>query len=198
MQKILTAYTLLILGIIGSISCSAPRLYSNQQKVRTGKLTEMQLSELRSYLRPFTKGNLQDTLIIKYEIDGESCWNNLDGQPDDYINRVLVNGQKYKATLSSERPGVSFYHFKEKGNKTNKLISWNKEIIVDEQNKLGPLLFTEKAKAACGSSGVVLPGGEYVIMRSDSHLIGFGLTKEMIREALLTNRIKNPIDRSGR
>jgi hypothetical protein len=51
------------------------------------------------------------------------------------------------------------------------------------------LLFIEKA--SCGSSAIVLPGGEYVIMLSDSHLIGFSLTKEMISEALRTKNIKN-------
>jgi hypothetical protein len=178
------------------ISCATPRLYREPENIAIGKLTQAELLDLKSFLQPFTNGKQQDTLIIKYEINGESCWDALDRQPDDYINRVILNGRNYKKRISSERPGVSFYHFKEKGNKTNKIIWWDNAILTDEQDKLAKLLFIEKA--ACGSSGVVLPGGEYVILRSDSHMVGFGLTKEMITEALQTKHIKNPIDRSGR
>jgi hypothetical protein len=185
-----------ILLIIGLISCATPKLYREPENISVGKLSEKELLDLKFFLQPFTSGKQRDTLIIKYEINGESCWNNLDMRPDDYINKVLINGQNYRNRIANERQGVSFYHFKEKGNRTNRLIKWDKEIRVDEQGNLGQLLF--KQKASCGSSAIVLPGGEYVIMLSDSHLIGFSLTKEMISEALRTKKIKNYIDQSGR
>ena len=135
-------------------------------------------------------------MIIKYEINGEWCWEFLDKQSDEYVNRVIAGGVKYRDDVARDRPSVSFFHFQEKGEQKNKIIYRDNTVMIDKQDKLKELLF--KKKAVCGSSAVVLPGGAYLLLQSDSHLLSYTLSKEKISEALKTKRIKNLIDRSGR
>jgi hypothetical protein len=197
MRKLSFTYALLVLLVIAIASCSMPTLYrSGTEKIVVGRLAEKEFSDLKLFLQPYSNGKLQDTLIIKYEIDDESCWDRLDAQSDNYIWRVINGGKKYRDSIIKARPTVSFFHFQEKGKRKNKIISWDSTIHVDEPVTLQKMLF--KSKAVCGSSAVILPNGEYIVLRSDSHVVGYGLSKNQIAEALKTKQIKEIIDRSGR
>ncbi len=186
-----------VLGFfILAAGCSMPSLYTDSNKISVGALNAKEWSDLKLFFKPYTHGKLQDTLIIKYEINGESCWEFLDKQTDEYVNRVIAGGVKYRDSVMRNRPTVSFFHFQEKGKQKNKIISWDSTVNVDVAGKLKEILFKEKT--VCGSSAVVLPDGIYILIKSDSHLLSFTLSKDKIGEALKTKHIKNLVDLSGR
>lgn len=65
------------------------------------------------------------------------------------------------------RKSISVFTYREPGKNFNKIILWDKSIVTDSTKKLFCLLFNQRC--VCGSSIIVLPGGEYVFMRSDAH-----------------------------
>jgi hypothetical protein len=120
--------------------------------------------------------------MIKYDYNNKACWYVLDMQDDNYIRRVIASFNNHFQMLTSTRPGVSAFTFREPGNRLNKLKKWDKTILIDSSKQLLQLLFKERVN--CGSGIVVLPDRNFVVIRSDSHAEIFGLTKEQIGQLL--------------
>jgi hypothetical protein len=121
--------------------------------------------------------------MIKYDYNDKSCWSILDTYEDSTIRNLIAAHYKAFKIRMASRPGTSAFTFREPGNRLNKLKKWDRSIIIDSSKQLYQLLFKERT--TCGSSIVVLPDKKFVFMRSDSHSVVFGLTKEQISLFLL-------------
>ncbi len=75
-------------------SCTTSKLYLTNNK-QSGILTEAKADSIRHYLDKILGEQIQDTVLIKYEFDNETCWNVLDGQSDQYISSVIESRNAY-------------------------------------------------------------------------------------------------------
>ena len=163
------------------ISCApSAKLYKTNTYTKA-RLHAASLDSLKNYLQSSAIGNINDTIIIKYEFDNESCWNLLDQQNSTDIKTVITNIQNHRKQQSELRPDISIFHYKEKGSKKNKLVEWNPDIRPDN-GYLKHLLFGEQT--VCGTSAIIFPTGEYLLIKSDSHFTALNLTGKQINEAL--------------
>ena len=71
--------------------------------------------KLTAVLQKNSEATLKDTIIIKFDFDKENCWQGLDKDSFDYLLKVLDNHQKHRQELIEERPGVSFFEFRQPG-----------------------------------------------------------------------------------
>lgn len=183
--------SLLILGITQSCGPSA-RLYryDDKDKAYAGKLTDSVYMGLKAYLSSTTGQTVQDTIIIKYDYNHETCWDMLDLRPDDYIMSFIASNKQRKERIQKARPQVSLFNFREPGNKLNKIKKWDHSIIVDSSQQLLNRLFKERC--TCGNSILVMPDQQYVFIRSDSHAEIFDLPQSRIEELLRGRQRKIP------
>lgn len=129
-------------------------------------LTQQEFQDLKTYL--LSKNVVvKDTIIIKYDFNRESCWNNLDDQDDSYIKRVMTNFQNHILDFNKKHSGAIAINFREPGKNLNKLKLWDKTIITDDNLFLKGLIF--KKKKMCGNSAIIMNDGSYVIRYSDPH-----------------------------
>lgn len=154
-----------------------------QHDTRKGILSAEEFSRLKKILSSNITDQLKDTIIIKYDVNSSQCWYFLDAQKDEYINRVLDGTQTQMRNQLVARPYRSVFRFREKGNRVNKLIKWNNDIKVDEEDALRSLLF-KKHHSSCGTGAIIFPNGEYLLVLDDSHFEALTFTKEQIEEAM--------------
>ena len=64
------------------------------QKISVGTLTEENYTLVLKALANLDNKTSNDTIIIKYDYEKESCWNRLDKQDDNYIKTIIANGNK--------------------------------------------------------------------------------------------------------
>ena len=119
---------LFIAILITTLFSCAPnaKLYrsDNKKHIYTGQLSSTDYTSLKQLLASNSKTALQDTLIIRYDYNYETCWNTLDQQDDANINRVLSNSQNRVQEFRELRPNISVFEFKETGKYLNKLKKW--------------------------------------------------------------------------
>lgn len=129
-------------------------------------LTAQEYQDLKTYL---TSKNIvvKDTILIKYDYNRESCWNNLDERNDGYIKDVLKNFQNHIINFNKNHSGAVAVNFREPGKNINKLKLWDNTIMIDESFFLKNLIFSKKK--ICGNSAIVMNDGSYVIRSSDPH-----------------------------
>ncbi|HMJ47726.1 MAG TPA: hypothetical protein VK498_10360 [Ferruginibacter sp.] len=185
-MKIPTLLASILIVFSINVSCNnTARIYRWDDKKRylVGNLTEPGYNALKQVLLTYSKSELKDTLIIKYDYNRETCWDLLDQHGDDYIHGVVSAQQMHIQKAGLNRKGVPIFSFREEGNDFNKLKKWDNTLIIDKEAKLFRLLFYERT--ICGSSIIVLPDRKYVLLRSDSHFEILDYSGEKIRQLLL-------------
>lgn len=152
-------------------NCSSSKLYRTGKYFK-GSLNDSDYVKLREYLHVKT-----DTIVLKYDFNRETCWDNLDRADDSYIRTVVKNYQSLIDSISKLRPQISIYQYREPGSQINKFKKWNEQIKIDN-GLLRKMIFTEKT--VCGTSAVILPDKNYILIKSDSHFEAVLLTKDVL------------------
>jgi hypothetical protein len=170
--------------LILSINSCRPITYlykdDHPKKRNVVSLSKEDHDQLLKFLSKY-QSRLNDTVIIKYDFNHETCWDRLDVQTDDYIKRVENGFNERIVKAIKERPAISVFHFRETGNDFNKYVKRNADIIIDSSGLIKKLLFDRRT--VCGSSAIILPGGRSVILKSDSHFMAMQNTSVVITEA---------------
>ena len=179
-------YFILIISILTiAESCGTnSRLYRYDDRNRSykGQLNDSVFNALKRFLTATTNSKLKDTIIIKYDYNNESCWDNLDKREDDRIMEFVSRHKERVQQVLMARQNLSVFNFREPGNSLNKIKKWDNSIIIDSSKQLFNLLFKERC--ACGSSIIVMPDKRFVFLRSDSHLEVLDMTQKQIEELL--------------
>lgn len=156
--------------ILVAVGCKPPMDSAPDRRdhVYTGQLSDSVYLALKNYLLATTHRQPRDTIIIKYEFNGETCWDRSDMT---YADSFFINAgpriEQYNLWLDQKRTGASIWRFREPGNEINKNIKWNKTIIIDSSKTLFKLFFSRRE--ICGSSILVTPDRRYVFFKRDSH-----------------------------
>lgn len=179
-------YFISIISIVAiAESCgTTSQLYRNDDKNKTyiGQLNDSTFTTLKKYLTTTTNSKLKDTIIIKYDYNNETCWNNLDQSEDEHIMGFVRRHKERVQQVLAIRKNVSVFDFREPGNNVNKIKKWDSSIIIDSSKQLFNLLFKERC--TCGSSIIIMPDKRFVFLRSDSHSEVLDFTKKQIEELL--------------
>ncbi len=151
------------------------KLYQNDDVGRTygGLLSDSVFNSVKRLLTEMTGKDVQDTIIIKYDYDKETCWNNLDQRNDEQIKAVLNHRNNWVRQVLKSRPNISFFHFREPGEQLNKVIRWDSTVYIDSSKQLFHWLFNQRS--ICGNSIIIMPDKRFVFLRSDPHFEVFGL-----------------------
>lgn len=165
-----------------SCSRSFPVYKDVNNRITVTTITESSFSILKNFLQKNSEATLKDTIIIKFDFDKENCWQGLDKDSFDYLLKVLDNHQKHRQELIEERPGVSFFEFRQPGNHLSQLKRLDKKILVDKTSTLTQILFT--AHTECGSSAIILPDKKVILVYTDPHFDAFYFTGEKIKTIL--------------
>lgn len=130
------------------------------------QLSKEEYKELKNYL--ISKNlKIKDTIFIKYDFNGENCWNRLDKEDDAQIKHILQGFQDHISNFNKTFETAVAYNFREEGKNLNKLKLWDSTIIIDDQKILRKLIF--KNKKQCGCSAVILNDGSYLVYEKDPH-----------------------------
>jgi hypothetical protein len=157
--------------LLFSISCKQTATlhrFDDKKRISVFQLSDTSLMAVKNYLAAFSTKKIQDTIIIMYDYNHETCWNFIDQNETDEqqkqrVNYIQINQQQ----ISASRPGISFFEFREPGNDINKIKQYDTSIIIDHNLELYHFFFKERC--VCGNSIVILPDGRYIFTRSDSH-----------------------------
>lgn len=168
------------------MSCKSTYPHENSNYA-LGKLSSTELVNLKQFLATNSSLSIRDTIIIKYDYNNDNCWWRLDQQDDQYIQEIIDNGKAYVVKNTENRNSVSYLHFREPGDNTNKNVSRNESIIIDASLILKTLLF--QAKKSCGNSAIILPNGDFIIVKSDSHNTALEYDKKKISQ--IVTKLKN-------
>ncbi|GAA4338809.1 hypothetical protein [Flaviaesturariibacter amylovorans] len=136
------------------------------RKATTGQLTPAAFDSLKQHLTRYSDGPLRDTLFLKFDFNRESCWNRLDEQGNEHNRSFVANKQRRMADMRAARTGASFIELREPGKRFNKLKSFDSTIKTDD-GYLRALLF--RKRATCGTSALILPSGQYILLPGDPH-----------------------------
>lgn len=149
---------------------------------QVNQLSATQLDSLKLLLTDL-EASPKDTIIIKFDFNYDNCWSILDQKEDDKkIDDRIYTLQNILEKELSDRPQVSFYQVREPGTKLNKYKSRSPYIRIDSSGLLRKLLFTQRA--SCGTSAIILPSGQYLIKRSDSHFEALRLSGTHIQSII--------------
>lgn len=180
----------IIAFLLANASLSQPQ--SSSSFIKSGVLPETSLRELYKVLASYSNEG-KDTLLIRYHYDNGSCWIIKDkSDSDDETWEWIKWNQQQVANAISARPGLSFFEFREPGNRSNRVVRWNNQIIVDSSNILHRLLF--KKKNRCSNSILILPDRRFVLFEGDSHndfLLYYERIENIVNEKL--NKMKHDI-----
>jgi hypothetical protein len=158
------------------------QLYKNDRRVIVRSLNVSELQKLRSFLAKYDSVAVQDTLMIAYNFNHEHCWDIMDQESPKNIQGFIERSQQWITKTKTERPSISVFQFRQKGNDINKFKKWDTSIRIDSTDQLHNLLF--KDKCTCGSSAIVLPDGTSIITRSDPHFETLDYDRDKIQELL--------------
>ena len=186
MQK--TYFIVLLTASVMFLNLSCKSSYPFEDaKYAAGKLSSPEIKDLKNLLLANTPSKIQDTIIINYNYNNANCWHNLDQESDEYIQQFVVESKKYVLKNTTSRHKTSFFGYREPGNNVNKKILWDDSIYIDDSLFLKNLLFSKKK--SCGNSAIVLPNGDCIIVKDDSHNVALMLSKKEIYQILL--QLKN-------
>ena len=166
-------------------SCStAAKLYAYDavDRTYTGQLDDSVYNAVKQYLVNTTSQTLKDTILIKYDYNNETCWDNLDQKEDDHIMGFVTRHQQRIQYVRATRPNVSVFDFREPGKRFNKIKKFDQSILIDSSKQLFNLLFKERC--TCGNSIMILPDRRFVFLRSDSHSKILEMTQIQVEEIL--------------
>lgn len=183
-MKLFTFFPILIAAIFVK---NIPVSKSNDkplQKISVGTLTEENYTLVLKALANLDNKISNDTIIIKYDYEKESCWNRLDKQDDNYIKTLIASSNKRILENETKRKNISVYQISEGKSKTNKIIKWNDQVKIDTDKTIHNLLFTKKAM--CGNSILITPSRKFIILKSDSHFELLDYSKKEITKIFNT------------
>ena len=186
MQNFKFSLLFLLLILLLSISCKSHYQYENS-KYASGKLSSQEMSNLNNFLVTKSSQVVRDTIIINYNYNNANCWQMLDQQSDEYIRDFLDGSKEYVRKNTANRSKMNYFQFREPGNNVNKKILWDDSISLDDTLFLKNLLFLNKQ--SCGNSAIILPNGDFIIVKNDSHKEALSFDKKRISEILI--RIRN-------
>lgn len=158
---------LLILIAATVLACAEARIYRDD-KEHGGSFPLAKVEAIRKYLSDASGQTLNDTIIIKYDFNNETCWNALDAKNSKYIAGIIDGTNNAIVQYKAAHPKTSVFQFREKGRNQNKLKLRNKEIIVDSGYLLNNIFTT---RTTCGTSLKLYPNGNYELIYSDSHFM---------------------------
>ena len=183
MQK---SFSIILLLSIIAVSCKSSYIYENAN-YGAGKLSSTEQIDLRDFLTKKTSLTPSDTIIINYNYNTSNCWHRLDLEDDEYILQFIEQSKEYVSKNTKDRSKMSYFQYREPGKNVNKKILWNTSIIIDQSLFLKNLLF--QSQKSCGNSAIILPNGDYIIIKNDSHNTALTLSKKEIYDILL--KLKN-------
>jgi len=163
MSKKLTLLLPFLIPII--LSACSSKLHSDK-KHQSNLLDKNKMDSLYTYLSLNSSEKLQDTIIIKYDFNGDGCWIALNQQSNDYIKNLIQNSTEWIAKKKLARPTVSIFQFKEYGENFSPYKLRDKTIKTDS-GFLKKLLFNKRTM--CGTSAVIVSSGKFFLIKSDSH-----------------------------
>lgn len=183
MRKMLISFVVAAHLLLLTGCGSSAKLYRDDDpsRIYSGTLDDTTNTALRNFLSG-TTSMLKDTIIIKFDYNHDKCWEMLDRQNKDYIERILKGYQKRVEKARDERVDVSVFTFRERGKNISKSKKWDNSIVIDSSAQLMNLLFKERSM--CGNSIIVLPDKKFVFLRSDSHFEAINLTGDQIESYL--------------
>ena len=185
MQNVKISLVVLSLLLFLNISCKSHYPYENS-KYASGNLSTLEISDLKTFLGGKSANSVRDTIIINYNYNNANCWQMLDQQSDEYIQQFVEGSKEYVLKSTEKRDKISYFRYREPGKKVNKKILWDDSIAFDETLYLKNLLFLNKQ--SCGNSAIILPNGDYIILKNDSHSEALTFDKKKISEILLKLR----------
>ena len=106
MQKNKTTLLTSLIVLIIAIGCnSTGRLYRGDEKKRIyiGKLSDLKFQRLKDFLFASTNSVVNDTIIIKYDYNNESCWEILDLK-DDLIEVIIRKEEAFWKRVENRDP----------------------------------------------------------------------------------------------
>lgn len=168
--------------LLFSISCKQTATlhrFDDKKRISVFQLSDSSLMAVKNYLAAFSTKKIQDTIIIMYDYNHETCWNFIDqNETDEKLKERVKYIQINQEQIAASRPGISFFEFREPGNDINKIKKFDSTIIIDHNLELYHFFFKERS--VCGNSIVILPDGKYVFTRSDSHKEALYYSQEQI------------------
>ena len=181
-------FSLLFLFLISlvTISCKSHYQYENA-KYAGGKLSSQEMLDLRNFLVTKSSQAVRDTIIINFNYNNANCWQRLDQESDEYIQNFVDGSKEYVVKNTENRSKMNYFQFREPGKNINKKILWDDSISLDETLFLKNLLFLNKQ--SCGNSAIILPNGDFIILKNDSHQEALSFNKKKISEILI--KLKN-------
>lgn len=169
-------YTTLITLLLSS-ACFAQKLYLQDNYAR-GILDQQSYDLIKAYLEKENQTKLKDTIIIKYNFAGDDCWGATDALGKKKSLEVIESNNNHINAVSSKRPNVSIFEYRQKGNNQNNVKLKSPYIKIDNNDLIKNLLFKEKT--TCGTSIIILPNRRCLIIKSDAHFNAINLsTKEI-------------------
>lgn len=162
-----TKSLLIIFVILKLTNVTFSQHQSPSKFIKTGILPEKNFTTLHQFLSDHSNG-VKDTLLIRLYYNNGTCWMIKDKSDSDQETREWIQwNQKQVANAVTARPGLSFFEFREPGNRANRVIRWNNQIIIDSNHVLHSLLF--KKKNRCSNSILILPDRRFVLFEGDAH-----------------------------
>ena len=183
MQK---SFSIILFLSILAVSCKSSYIYENSD-YGAGKLSSTEQVDLRDFLTKKSAVTQNDTIIINYNYNTSNCWHRLDLEDDEYILQFIEQSKEYVSKNTKDRSKMSYFQYREPGKNVNKKILWNSSIDIDQDLFLKNLLFQDQK--SCGNSAIILPNGEYLMVKNDSHSTALTLSKKEIYDILL--KLKN-------
>ncbi|MCH3884154.1 hypothetical protein [Tenacibaculum aquimarinum] len=184
-KRIKLIITLFFLSIILTNCKSSTKLYKNgdKNKIKASVLNDSTYIAVKDFLAKKATQKIKDTIIIEYSYNNENCWNLLDEKRQEYIKSFILKHNLNTQLLSSTRPTISYFSYKEPGENFNKIKKWDKTIKLDSTKTLLNLLFKERA--ICGTSAMILPDQKVITILSDSHHEILNLNKTEVSKILI-------------
>ena len=101
-------------------SCSSTKLFSPDMRSRVSfrSLSTENNTALRNYLQQYSSAPLKDTLMIKYNFNNETCWNELDQHGDNFIFNMITHYHHIIDSFAVSKPHSSVFEFRQPGNNT--------------------------------------------------------------------------------
>jgi hypothetical protein len=143
--------------------------FVNAQITKQDKFLELSATDYESLKVFLASKNIEvkDTIFIKYDFNGESCWNGLDGRNDQQIIAVMKRFQKKISDFNNNHKDAIALNFREPGRRVNKLKMLDNTIVIDDELFLKKLIFRKKKE--CGNSAIIFDDGSYILRFSDPH-----------------------------
>jgi hypothetical protein len=161
-----------------------------QHKVFTGQLTPDQFSQVKQYIFLKTHTELKDTLFITYQRNNMDCWYHLESWSIERRKQAIDFNNGYADRQLAERPNISIYFFKEKGEKFPLFIKENSKVLVDTEGVLLKMFFSKKANG-CGGL-IIFPDGKFLLLQVNRHFEIISFSSEAIDSFLVGKDIAYP------